>query len=229
MKRRVFCLILHFVGVFIGYAQVVTTFNNQETTEGWTTSFFSTSGPFTTPMGTGTAVLSHGVNGDNKIDIAYFGSSLLYFEASARYLGNVLFAYGQPLSFDVSKPGGGGSNKAPDVILVGAQMTLVLGLPQYPSTSSFLGHVDITLLPSSAWHIATLNGAIPTSQQFQNVLSSLSALRIRGLPTGGGVGGIDNIVLVPEPSIITMLAISLVGVTFFHLRRIRHFSRCSAR
>jgi len=195
-------------------AQIIDTFDNQQTTEGWTTSFFSTSGPFTTPTSTGGVALSHGTNGQNKLDIAHLGNSLLYFEAPSRYLGDDSLSYNKFLSFDLgdeqmTSP----KMSGPDIVLVGNGLTLVLDIPQDPPNSAVnLGHFDVTLAPSTMWHISTLTGLEPTTAQFQSVLSSVTALRIRGSFSQNGVASIDNIVLAPEPSSIILCLLGLVAL-----------------
>lgn len=49
------------------------------------------------------------MNGDNQLDIAYFASSLLYFEAPAKFLGNKISAYNKLLSLEVGDSGSGAS------------------------------------------------------------------------------------------------------------------------
>jgi hypothetical protein len=209
-----------------GYAQVISTFDNQETTLGWTTSFFPSSGPFTTPTSTGNAALSHGANGDNKLDIFYSGSSLLYFEAPSDFLGNKFSAFNKSLSFDVGDNGTGTEVNGPDVILVGGGLTLVLDISTNPPTNSTLtlGHFDVMLAPSSAWHISSLTGITPTTAQFQSALSALTALRIRGSFHQSGVAGIDNILMVPEPSVSVFILLSSI---VFASRALSRTRRCS--
>ena len=170
--------------------------------------------------------VSSGTNGNNKLDIKYFSNELIYFEAPETYLGNILFAYGKSLSFDVGDNGSGSFTSKPDVVLVGNGLTLVLDIPVNPPSNINLqlGHYDVTLAPSSAWHISTLDGITPSTTQFQSVLSSLTALRIRGAYHTSGVGGIDNIVLVPEPTSIGLFCLAAPVIALAYYSRTR---RCS--
>jgi hypothetical protein len=211
------------LGGHFAAAQITSTFDHAESTEGGTTSFFSASGPFTTPISTGGLALSHGTNGNNRLDIAYYGGSLLYFEAPAKFLGDDSFAYQKSLSFDVGDNGSSTTVNGPDVILVGKNITLVLDIATNPPTNSnlTLGHFEVSLMPSSAWHISTLTGATPTTAQFRSVLSSLTALRIRGSFHQSAVASIDNISIVPEPSTVILLMAALVFCGLCSARRIR--------
>ena len=120
-----------------------------------------------------------------------------YFESSSQYKGNKCDAYDRFLRWDQftsdtanQQPFGG----APDVVLEGANLTLVFDNAQNPGLA--WTHYDIQLREDAGWHLDDIAGPAPTAQQFQAVLANISALRIRGeYRSQADYGGIDNFIL----------------------------------
>jgi hypothetical protein len=124
-----------------------------------------------------------------------------YFVAPTSFLGNHVSAYGTGLTFDLRQQYSGSANQfnAVDVILVGAGLTIVYDTSTNPSTSSWSSYT--APLSESVWHLGALTGSAPSAAQFKAVLADLDALKIRAeYQTGGDVGFLDNVTLVPEPS-----------------------------
>jgi hypothetical protein len=151
-----------------------------------------------------------------------------YFAAPAAFLGNQSAALGTNLTFDLMQSFTGGANQflSPDVILGGNGLSLAYGLASYPANGSWTSYA--VPLTAGDWHIGTLSGAAPTSQQFLGVLSNLGALQIRAeYQTGPDTDSLDNVFLagavpaVPEPQTYALLlaGLGLVSLTARRRRR----------
>ncbi len=119
-----------------------------------------------------------------------------YFLAPAKFRGNKCGAYGRHLRWEqycsdttqAHSPVGG----RPDVVLMGGGLTLVYDLPYIPGTS-WTGF-EVLLREDAGWRLNQLNGPAPTRDEFQSVLTNVTALRIRGeYRTGPDWGGLDNV------------------------------------
>lgn len=142
-----------------------------------------------------------------------------FFEAPAKFLGNRSLSYGSVLQFDqFTTPNTPEWRVDPDVILVSGTEALVFQLPANPGTAWTSRSVPLN---ENGFHKGTLQGAVPTQAEFQAVLSSLTALRIRGEFVAGVVErtGLDNVVLVEVPEPATGIAALAVVVSMPHLRR----------
>jgi hypothetical protein len=66
----------------------------------------------------------------------------------------------------------------------------------------------------------SLSGALATDQQIQQVLSSITSLRIRAeFQTGADTGHLDNVSLVPEPQGALLLAGGISALLCLHRAR----------
>jgi hypothetical protein len=144
-----------------------------------------------------------------------------YFDAPAKFLGNRLPSYGAALKYDqFTTPTAPEWRNDPDVILVSGSDVLVYQFPANPGLDWTSYSV---VLHESAFHKGTLAGSNPTQAEFQAVLSSLSALRIRGEYVAGVVErtGLDNVILVPEPGTGVSALAAAAGAVFVRPRRAR--------
>jgi Laminin B (Domain IV)/PEP-CTERM motif len=149
--------------------------------------------------------------------------STFYFNAPTQFLGDMSAAFGGTLTYDFRRTAGTLFNAA-DVILVGgaSPLTLVFDVAAQPTTNwtSFA-------VPFSAgqWRVGSLSGAFATPQQITEVLSALTALRIRGeYINGGETGRLDNVALhepIPEPATLALMGTGLAGLAFVTRRKYR--------
>ena len=143
-----------------------------------------------------------------------------YWQAPAKFLGDRSLSFQQPLSFDLRMRGSGPLFDAPDVTLIGGGLTLQADLSPVPQNVPWTSY-SIRLDETGGWKLGTLAGADATNAQIQDVLGSLSALRIRGeFITGSDNGDLDNVVMaaIPEPQTYALFAVGL-GVIAWSARR----------
>ena len=118
-----------------------------------------------------------------------------YYNAPAKFLGNVSSAYQGRLTFDMRQnardPLG---TEDVDVILVGAGLTLVYDTPRNPPSIWF--SYNVPLVETAGWHKGTLTGPPPSATEMQAVLGSLTRLGLRGdFIFGQATSYLDNVVL----------------------------------
>lgn len=123
-----------------------------------------------------------------------------YWRAPTGFLGNQLRSYGGTLSFDLLQTSSGyGYFDQEDVILVGGNRTLVYDVPANPAVNLWTAYT--VPLSETGWRNDTLNGAPATQSEMAAVLSSLTAIYIRGEYLLGPDGqAIDNVELL-EPQV----------------------------
>ncbi len=142
-----------------------------------------------------------------------------------------LYAPGLILSFDaLVRANGGGGNYDLD-IFPGAPLVAIetpLGILVYltadlPVIDGDWKHYEVPLINSSAWWLATLVSAGPTSDaNFALALANMTRLTLisEWLKEGAEVdtGGIDNFAVVPLPAALPLLAAGLLGVRLGRIR-----------
>lgn len=170
----------------------------------------------------GTYSATHNLAGGNPggyISIVDPDSGAYTFSAPGTFLGDVSTATG--LSYDIVYSTHPIDYQPTDVILEGNGMRLLWKSIPDLSPSTSWSSVALSFSPSASWRVNTSGGALATAADFQNVLSNLSALYIRGEYTNGLVetSGIDNVrlqgVAIPEPNLsicgLVALVIACVG------------------
>lgn len=155
-----------------------------------------------------------------------------YWNAPAAFLGDVSAAYGGTLGYEVRHSGGALYNAA-DVILVGgaSPLTLVYDAAALPTTAWTPFAIPFS---QGQWRVGTLSGAFATQQQLMNVLSALTALRIRGeyINNTAETGYLDNVSMnapdpepTPEPAALALMGTGLAGCAVVARRKHRQAKR----
>jgi hypothetical protein len=117
-----------------------------------------------------------------------------YWVAPSNYFGNWSGAYGGWLQFDLKQSATTGQTiEEPDVLLTGGGLTLIFNTVTNPPTS--WASYKVPLHQEKGW--TKENGSSVTQVEMLHVLSSVTALRIRGeFSTLADVGWLDNVALV---------------------------------
>ncbi len=132
-----------------------------------------------------------------------------YWQAPVQYLGDVSTAFGGILSYDLRQSDISSPFGNDDVILSNGSTSIVLD-HSHPGTqwTSYIVQLDST----SDWRLGTESGPVATDEDILAVLGDLQSLRIRGeYRVGSDFGGLDNVILIPEPTTLTLLLV-LSGV-----------------
>jgi hypothetical protein len=140
-----------------------------------------------------------------------------FWEAPAKFLGNVSGAYGQPLTFDLRMRGSGPLFSDSDIILAGGSLTLHFETSPVPTDVAWTSY-SVLMMEAAGWKVGSLAGPAPTQAQFLSVISSLDRLGIRGeFITGPDNGDLDNVVLhgVPEPRSLLLFGTGTLVMSCF--------------
>jgi hypothetical protein len=118
-----------------------------------------------------------------------------YYNAPAKFLGDVSAAYGEHLTFSMRQDARDVKETDDvDVILVGAGLTLVYDTPRNPPSIWFT--YDVPLVESAGWRKGNLTGPPPSAAEMQAVLGSLTRLGLRGdFIFGQATSYLDTVVL----------------------------------
>ena len=140
-----------------------------------------------------------------------------YFRAPASFHGDFSSGYGTNLTFDLQQSSLSNQFNAVDIYLRGAGLELRYDTASNPGID--WTNYSVLLQEQAGW---TLNGSAPTQAEFLQVLGDVTDLQIRGeyIP-GPDVGGLDNVVFVPEPVGLLSLTVAWAGLG---LRRRRNRS-----
>ena len=114
-----------------------------------------------------------------------------YFTAPSKYFGDASAFYGKWLRYDLEVTEITSPFDSPDVELSGGGLVIVYDTSPDPGTTWTSYAVPLS---EAGWKLASLTGADVTAEQFSQVLSDVTALRIRGeFNTGSDTGKLDNV------------------------------------
>jgi hypothetical protein len=201
---------------------VVSTFDAGD--EGWRIVDLTLPADPVTPPGAPVAPVFQAIGGHpgGFIEFTDPSDASFYFQAPAAYVGDQSAAYGSSLAYEqFTTPTTPAWRDDPDVILVGAGQALVYQGAANPGLDWTSFSVPLS---ETGWHKVNLAGAEPTATEFQSVLASLTAVRIRGEYVAGVVEstGLDNVQMaaVPEPPTYA-LALCVAAACLMRARQMR--------
>ncbi|MBC7771175.1 MAG: hypothetical protein H7210_01640 [Pyrinomonadaceae bacterium] len=133
------------------------------------------------------------------------------FVAPPAYLGNHTEALGGTLRFDLRAPGQQACDSPSFVEISGGGVTLDFDLDSLSGTPIWRAYA-VPLSPSLAWTRIS-DGAPPTVQDFERVLSSVTSLTIRGeFVSGNDAAFLDNVALGScQPSAVIASGVSCIN------------------
>jgi hypothetical protein len=128
------------------------------------------------------------ISGVDKVD-----GDVWYFRAPELFYGDRGGCYGRNLKFRLRQDSARTNQfEAPDVLLMGAGLTLAADLSPNPEPD--WTQYSVRLDDATGWTLATLDGAKASESDIRNVLGSLEGLEIRGeYETGPDTGSLDNV------------------------------------
>jgi hypothetical protein len=127
-----------------------------------------------------------------------------YFSAPAKFLGDKSAAYGGTLTYDMLVTDSDTPPwDQPFISITGGNMTLNWTAAAWPVVNAWNTY-EVRLDETGGWTRSSDNST-PTASEFASVLSSLSALIVRGeFRSGTNRGYLDNVVLASDISILTV-------------------------
>jgi hypothetical protein len=131
-----------------------------------------------------------------------------YWEAPAKFLGNVSGAYGYSLRFDLRQSATSQQREAPDLVLRDASgRILYYNTPNNPGKT--WTSYSVLLTETAGW--TKPDGTAPTQAEMMAMLANLEVLRIRGeFRSDTDIGDLDNVML-EAPLIAPELYLPIVG------------------
>lgn len=188
---KIAVLVVYFILVFIvSRAQVTSDFSANA--DNWTI--------YTTVFSTPPVPVYNAAGGNPSGNISTTltnGSTNFFWNAPAKFLGNISRAYNQTISFDLLQSISGTDNTNNDLEIIGGGVSIVYQLPTKPGTT--WTHYSIQLNENVAgWHSSSLFGPAPSQIQMKQALSNVTSLRIRikySTTSSSYTGQLDNVVL----------------------------------
>jgi len=117
---------------------------------------------------------------------------LWYWQAPAKFLGDISDAYGYTLSFDLRQSALTQQRDAPDVVLKGPGGTFYYDTPYNPGKTWTA--YTVVLSETSGW--TKSDGSVPTQAEMKALLSDVNTMQIRGeYRSAADTGDIDNVIL----------------------------------
>lgn len=119
-------------------------------------------------------------------------SDVWYWQAPAKFLGNISEAYGQALRFELRQSALTQQRDDNDVVLKGPGGTFYYNTPYNPGKT--WTSYAVVLSETSGW--TKSDGSTPTQAEMKALLSNVDTLRIRGeYRSATDIGDLDNVVL----------------------------------
>ncbi len=117
---------------------------------------------------------------------------LWYWQAPAKFLGNIVDAYGYTLSFDLRQSALTQQRDDYDVMLKGPAGTFYYDTPYNPGKTWTA--YTVVLSETAGW--TKSDGSIPTKAEMQALLLNVETMQIRGeYRSAADIGDLDNVVL----------------------------------
>ena len=133
-----------------------------------------------------------------------------YWQAPAKFLGNISEAYGQTLRFELRQSALTQQRDDNDVVLKGPGGTFYYNTPYNPGKT--WTSYAVVLSETSGW--TKSDGSIPTEAEMKALLSNVDTLRIRGeYRSASDTGDIDNVVLEGVKTPVAQLLTPVNGAT----------------
>lgn len=194
-----------------GFAHAqVSTFSTND--EGWTVTSFNNpaANDFGIMSSSGVDYHATGGNGGGYISKTDPDSGDFYFIAPLAFLGNKSSA--TTLTYDINYVGNA-DYQTFDVVLVGTSKKLIYRANPDIVPNANWSSITVSLSPASTW-LNGVGGPAATASDFNEVLSNLTGLYIKGEYTNGVVEttGIDNVNLVPEPTSMAVLGLGALAL-----------------
>jgi Ca2+-binding RTX toxin-like protein len=124
---------------------------------------------------------------------AVSGDDAYWVAPAAQYAGDRSDFFGGTFSYDI-KSSEANYAGAPDVILSGGGLTLVVAIGQPGEDWT---HFKVRLSAGGGWKVGSLDGEAATNAQIHHVLASLDGLSIRAeYVNGGETGQLDNVAMI---------------------------------
>jgi len=126
-----------------------------------------------------------------------------YFKAGPQFHGDFSTGYGTDLTFDLRQSGTHSQFDSVDVYVRGGGLELTYDTASNPGTVWTSYGIELT--ETAGWK---LGGVPPTQAEMLQVLADVTDMQIRGeFITGSDVGDLDNVVMVPGPAGLSLLAL----------------------
>ena len=142
---------------------------------------------------------SNGGNPGGLVGTSDTAATMFCFSAPSKFRGDKSAYYNGTLHYELRFNNNGllpAGSIYPDVILIGKGLTLVASAGADPANQTDTWIPFGITLNEVNWHLNDLNGASPTTNQFRDVLSEVTALYIKGdFFAGIDTAWLDNVVM----------------------------------
>ena len=114
--------------------------------------------------------------------------------APEKFLGNRSSSYGKKITFSLKQSSTDNQFDAEDVILFGDEKKIVFYTSMNPDIT--WTEYSVALAEEAGWKYNNSSGDVVSKEDFNKILSNLTAIHIRGeFVSGEDTGGLDNVIL----------------------------------